>query len=86
MKAVNGAQAAKIGTIASPSGIPQVTYNGHPLYYYAGDSKAGQHPRPALERVRCPSGTPSAPSGNAVTSTPTKTKAASATSAPGYGY
>jgi LPXTG-motif cell wall-anchored protein len=29
------------GTIASSSGKVQVTYNGWPLYYYAGDTKVG---------------------------------------------
>jgi predicted lipoprotein with Yx(FWY)xxD motif len=36
-----GLQAAKLGTIAAAGGKRQVTYNGHPLYLYAGDQKAG---------------------------------------------
>ena len=42
----NGVQMAKLGSTTSPSGVRQVTYNGHPLYYYVGDTKRGQHPRP----------------------------------------
>ena len=34
--------AAKIGTIPGPNGKRQVTYNHHPLYYYAGDRRSGQ--------------------------------------------
>ncbi len=37
-----GAATAKIGTIKDSSGATQVTYNGHPLYYYSGDNGAGQ--------------------------------------------
>jgi predicted lipoprotein with Yx(FWY)xxD motif len=40
-KAQNGAQSGKIGTIAAASGGRQVTYGGHPLYYFVGDTKAG---------------------------------------------
>jgi predicted lipoprotein with Yx(FWY)xxD motif len=36
-----GIQAAKLGTIAAAGGKRQATYNGHPLYLYAGDQKAG---------------------------------------------
>jgi predicted lipoprotein with Yx(FWY)xxD motif len=34
--------AAKLGTIARADGIKQITYAGHPLYYFAGDTESGQ--------------------------------------------
>ena len=36
-----GAQASLLGTTPRSDGKPQVTYNGHPLYGYQGDSKPG---------------------------------------------
>jgi predicted lipoprotein with Yx(FWY)xxD motif len=33
---------SKLGTTKRKNGKKQVTYNGHPLYYYAGDNKPGQ--------------------------------------------
>jgi predicted lipoprotein with Yx(FWY)xxD motif len=30
-----------LGTIAGDGGGAQVTYHGHPLYYYAGDNRPG---------------------------------------------
>ncbi len=36
-----GVQAGMLGTITGAGGVKQVTYDGHPLYYYAGDSHAG---------------------------------------------
>ncbi|MEE4540496.1 hypothetical protein V2S66_00760 [Streptomyces sp. V4-01] len=41
-KAGTGADQKLIGTVKRSSGLPQVSYNGHPLYYYVGDTKPGQ--------------------------------------------
>jgi predicted lipoprotein with Yx(FWY)xxD motif len=40
--AAHGAKAADLGTITRSDGSKQVTYSGHPLYYFAGDSGPGQ--------------------------------------------
>jgi predicted lipoprotein with Yx(FWY)xxD motif len=37
----SGANASLLGTTPRSDGQPEVTYAGHPLYYYQGDSKAG---------------------------------------------
>jgi predicted lipoprotein with Yx(FWY)xxD motif len=36
-----GANASLVGTTMRSDGMPQVTYNGHPLYLYQGDQKPG---------------------------------------------
>jgi predicted lipoprotein with Yx(FWY)xxD motif len=41
-KAGNGVSAAKLSSSSRGGGVSEVTYNGHPLYLYAGDSARGQ--------------------------------------------
>ncbi len=40
--ASGGAQASDLGTTTRSDGLKQVTYKGHPLYYYVGDTRSGQ--------------------------------------------
>jgi len=42
LTATGGAKATDLGTITRSDGTKQVTYDGHPLYYFVGDSAAGQ--------------------------------------------
>jgi len=39
--AMSGADTAMLGTTTRDDGTTQVTYDGHPLYLYSGDSAAG---------------------------------------------
>ena len=39
--AMHAATASLTGTTTRTDGSVQVTYNGHPLYYYSGDKKVG---------------------------------------------
>lgn len=41
-RAMSGALAARIGTVTNGRGNAQITYGGHPLYYYVGDRGPGQ--------------------------------------------
>ena len=39
--ASSGAQSSMLGTTSRGGGVTQVTYNGHPVYYFSGDSSTG---------------------------------------------
>jgi predicted lipoprotein with Yx(FWY)xxD motif len=41
-RALKGVDRGKLGTVTRRGGAKQVTYAGHPLYYYVGDTKAAQ--------------------------------------------
>jgi predicted lipoprotein with Yx(FWY)xxD motif len=41
-KAGSGTDKSLLGTAQRSGGAKQVSYNGHPLYYYIGDTKPGQ--------------------------------------------
>ena len=55
-----GARASLVGTTQRSDGQPQVTYNGHPLYLFSGDTQAGQT-RARAPRRSAAAGTPSPP-------------------------
>ncbi|MFC7649994.1 hypothetical protein ACFQX6_63905 [Streptosporangium lutulentum] len=56
-KAENGVKENLLGTVKRDDGETQVTYNGHPLYYYIKDQKAAT-PRATTSTASAPSGTP----------------------------
>lgn len=61
-------EASKLGTTKRTNGTLQVTYNGHPMYYYEGDKKAAimcQHANMhgGLWLILKPNGTPNMAAG-----------------------
>jgi predicted lipoprotein with Yx(FWY)xxD motif len=89
-QALNGAVAARIGTTPAAGGQFQITYNGHPLYYYIGDTSPGQTKGQGLNQFGAlwyVLGT----AGNAVTSAssspaPAPATTSSTSSSSSYGY
>jgi predicted lipoprotein with Yx(FWY)xxD motif len=85
VSAAGSAVSADLGTITRPGGTKQVTYDGHPLYYYVGDTGSGtvngqgSNGYGAYWWILAPSGAP-------ITSSVTVTGASpSASSGNGYG-
>lgn len=87
VKAEGGARAAKLGRTAAH----QVTYNGHPLYYFIGDHGAGSTTGQGLKEFGALWWVLS-PNGNAIThaahtsSTPSTSQPAPAAPSYSYGY
>ena len=73
-----GAKASSLGTTPRSDGKAQITYNGHPLYGYQGDSKAGDTNGQAVDGFGAPWYVLS-PAGNEITTT-------SSSSGGGNGY
>jgi predicted lipoprotein with Yx(FWY)xxD motif len=74
----SGASASMVGTTRRPDGRPQLTYNGHPLYRFANDQKAGDTNGEGLTAFGG-SWFAVSPAGNQVSGQPTNTGG-------GYGY
>ncbi len=53
-KAEGGAMAGALGTTTRPEGTKQVTYKGHPLYYYVTDRQAGETTGQAVNSFGAP--------------------------------
>jgi predicted lipoprotein with Yx(FWY)xxD motif len=81
-----GVKAALLGTTKRTDGTAQVTYAGHPLYYYSGDHSAGQTSGEGLKAfgaewyVLSPAGKKVEEEGSS------SKKSSSSSSGNGYGY
>jgi predicted lipoprotein with Yx(FWY)xxD motif len=84
-RALNGALAGRIGTVTQAGGAAQVTYNGHPLYYYVGDHSPGQASGQGLNQFGA-LWYVLGPGGNAVTSASASPAPASGSGSSSYGY
>jgi hypothetical protein len=74
-------KASLLGTIKRGDGSTQVTYNQHPLYYFSGDSGAGQQHGQGVDAFGA-AWFAVAPAGGAVSGGATATT----TNGGGYGY
>jgi predicted lipoprotein with Yx(FWY)xxD motif len=79
-----GAVASQIGITKAGGGTSQITYNGHPLYYYVGDHKAGDTQGQGLNQFGA-RWYVLGPAGTAITSA-ASSPAPAASSSGGYGY
>jgi predicted lipoprotein with Yx(FWY)xxD motif len=85
VQANGGASASKITTIASLGGKHQLTYGGHPLYYFVGDQRSGSTSGQGLFEFGAKWYVVS-PSGEAVTSAPAPATTTPESSGGGYSY
>lgn len=84
--ATGGAVASQIGTTKSAGGAGQITYAGHPLYYYVRDHSPGQTLGQGLNQFGALWYVLSS-NGTAITAAPTSTASATPASGGGsYGY
>lgn len=74
---------SSLGTVRRSDGRTQVTYDGHPLYYYAGDQSAGSANGQGIDSFGARWWIV-APSGSAITTSAPSTK--SSGGGGGYGY
>ena len=81
----SGADAALVATTKRPGGGSQVTYNGHPLYRYAGDAEPGDTAGQGVVGHGAAWYALSA-SGDEVTAKPASSDEGSGNSGGGYGY
>lgn len=83
LTASGGAKPADLSTITRPGGGKQVTYDGHALYFFAGDSASGQTGGQGIDQFGAKWWLV-APSGTKITAADTATGAPAST-APGSG-
>jgi predicted lipoprotein with Yx(FWY)xxD motif len=86
--ATGGAQSSNLGTITRSDGTKQVTYDGHPLYYFVGDTGPGTDKGQGLDNFGAKWWLV-APSGSSITTAVTISGSASApasSSGGGGGY
>jgi predicted lipoprotein with Yx(FWY)xxD motif len=80
--ATGGALAAQVGSIPAGAGTRQITYNGHPLYYYVGDHAPGQVAGQGLNEFGARWYVVSA-AGRAITASPSRSQGGSTSSPAG---
>jgi predicted lipoprotein with Yx(FWY)xxD motif len=77
-----GVSASMLGTTTRSDKSSQVTFDGHPLYYFSGDSKAGDVKGQGYQGIWFVV----SPSGTAITSAPAPSSSSTGGSGGGYGY
>jgi predicted lipoprotein with Yx(FWY)xxD motif len=81
--AAGGASATSVAVITGSAGSQQLSYAGHPLYYFVGDKQPGQTSGQGLDQFGA-EWYVLGPSGSAVTAAPST--AGGTSSGGGYGY